>query len=132
MSNVKKFEFKKSHEDLEIAGKEYRLEFNDAKLIEYNKSFDEFYQESKRLNQIDETKLTTNEQLDLFEDMKKMVKDILEILLGEGSFEELYEASDRSLINMMDVIMYLSEVVEEKMQNIRDKKKEKYLPKKSK
>lgn len=128
----KAFEFKKSYEEVDLAGNTYRIEFTDEKILEYNKSFDEFYKESKELGKLDIKNSTVEQQHELFYDMQKLVKNITDQLLGEGAYEALYEASGNSLMNMIDMVEYLSEVVEEKSRHIREDRKNKYLAKKKK
>lgn len=128
----KAFQFKKTYEEVDIAGNVYQIEFTDDKVLQYNKSFDKFYTESKRINEIDVKKITVEEQQDLFKEMQGLVKKVTEELLGKGSFDALYAASGNSLMNMIEVIEYLSEVVGEKVQRIQKDRKNKYLIKKKK
>lgn len=128
MSTVsRKFDFNKSYEEIEIAGKTYQIEFNDEKILQYNKSFDKFYQESKKLNEIDATKLEQKEQEDLFIKMQGLTKSMVEEILGENTYDELYKLSGNSLMNMLEMVEYLSEVVGEKIERIKGDKKKKYL-----
>lgn len=126
----KAFQFKKTYEEVELADNVYRIEFTDDKVLQYNKSFDKFHKESKKLNQIDVTKITVDEQQELFGKMQDLVKKVTEELLGKGSYDTLYEASGNSLMNMIDMVVYLSEVVGEKTEAIREDRKNKYLIKK--
>ncbi len=128
----KAFEFKKSYEEVDLAGNVYRIEFTDEKVLQYNKSFDKFYRESKKLSKIDIKNSSVEEQHDLFYNMQKLVKKVTEQLLGEGTYDTLYEASGNSLMNMIDMVEYLSEIVEEKARHIQEDRKNKYLIKKNK
>src|SRR5690625_3867955 len=98
MSVARKFEFKKSYEEVEIAGNTYKIEFTDEKLIQYNKNFDEFHVESKRISEVDTTKMNSKEKEDLFKEIQDITKKVVEELLGKGTYKELYEASGKSLM----------------------------------
>ena len=126
----KAFEFTKSYETVDIAGKEYKIEFNDEKVLQYTKSFDKFHTETQKIDSVDVKSLTVAKQEELFYTMQGLVKSITEELLGEGTYAELYELSGKSVIGMIDVVMYLSEVVGDRMTQIRDEKKSKYTAKK--
>ena len=132
MSNLRKFEFNKSYEEFTIADKDYKMEFNDEKMVEYNKAFDKFYVESKRINEIDTKDITPKKNEEVFKEMKELTKGVINTLLYEGVYEELYEASGRSLINLIEMVEFLSEIVGEKMERIRNDKKKKYIVKKKK
>lgn len=128
----KAFQFKKSYEEVEIAGETFQIEFTDDKVLQYNKSFDKFYQETKKLNKIDVSASNVEEQHELFGKMQDLVKRVTEELLGKGSYTKLYAASGSSLINMIEMVEYLSEVVGEKTERIREDRKNKYLINKKK
>lgn len=130
MAVPRSFDFNKSYEEVTISGNDYRIEFNDAKMIEYNKTFDKFYVESKEMKEIDTEKLSIKEQEDLFIQMQALTKKTVETLLGEGSYDVLYEASGHSLMNMIEMIEYLSDVIGEKMERIQSDRKRKYTVKK--
>lgn len=127
MTVARKFDFNKSYEEIEISGENYRIEFNDEKMTQYTKSFDKFYTETKAINEIDTSELTPNEQIDTFKKMQEITKGIVEELLGEGSYSRLYEASGKSLMNIIEMVEYLSDIVGEKSEKLRADKKKKYL-----
>lgn len=132
MPSVRKFDFNKSYEEVEIAGKEYNIEFNDDKLLEYSKAFDKFYVDVKKIDKIDTEKLEVEKQKELFNEMQELIRGIISILLGDDAFDEIYKASGKSTMNMISVIEFLSDIVGEKMEKIQKSRKSKYIPKKSK
>lgn len=132
MSNLRKFDFNKSYEEFAIAGKDYKMEFNDEKMIEYNKSFDKYYTESKKINEMDTTNFTAKENEKVFKVMQDLTFEIIDTLLFKDASKELYEASGRSLYNLIEMVEFLSEIVGEKMEKIRNDKKKKYIVKKNK
>lgn len=132
MTTRKAFQFKKTYEEVEIAGETYQVDFSDESVNRYNKSFIEFYEETKRINAVDVSKLSVEKQSEMFGEMQELVKGVVNELLGRGSYETLYDASGKSLMNMIEMIEYLSEVVGDKTQKIREGRKKKYLVNKQK
>ena len=132
MSNIKKFDFNKSYEEIEIAGEEYRIEFNDEKLLEYSKAFDKFYQETQDINKIDTSDMDVEEQEESFKEIQKTIKTMIDVILGVGAYDTLYEQSGQSIMNMISMIEFLSDVVGDKMEQIQGDRKKKYIKKKLK
>lgn len=130
MINIKKFEFKKSYEEVELAGKVYKIEFNDERLLVYMKVFDKFYTKSNELHEIEAEKLDIKAQEKVLSEMAEMIKEILDLLLGQGAYDELYKESGQSVINMVDVVLFVGDVVGERMEQSREKKKQEYVKKK--
>ncbi|WP_153124680.1 hypothetical protein [Peribacillus tepidiphilus] len=128
---MRKFEFKKTYEEVDIAGKVYRIEFNDDKLREYQEKFLSFQADVDEYVKIDETKLTKEEQWDHFEKGKQLARNVIDTLFGEGSFDELYEKGGRSIENMYDLIWYLAEIVKERSGRNREEKRQQYVKRKN-
>lgn len=124
---MRKFEFKKTFEEVEIAGKVYKIEFTDNKLREYQERFLSLGSEVQEFLNVDETKLTKEEREKHFEKGKQLVRDVIDMLLGEGSFNELYEKSGRSIVNMYDLAWYLVGIVNERNARNREEKRQQYV-----
>jgi|SRR5690606_3024239 len=124
---MRKFEFKKTFEEVEIAGKVYRIEFSDDKIREYQEKFHSLEADVQELLNVEETKLTKEEREDRFEKGKQLVRNVIDMLLGEGSFDELYEKSGRSIINMYDLVEFLAEIVNERSAQNREEKRQQYV-----
>jgi hypothetical protein len=126
---TRKFEFGKTYEEVEVSGKVYRLEFNDNKIKEYQQKFIEIQKEYSELLKIDETKMSEEQALEHFDEIKKVAKEAVTVLLGEGSFDSLYEASGHSIANVFDFIWYLADIVKERSEKNMKDKKSKYVRK---
>lgn len=123
----KAFEFKKTYEEVELAGNTYKVDFSDEKIREYNKHLEEFQKESKRIQDIKIAELAADEQNDLFTEMRDLVKGLTETLLGKETFEDLYEKSGDSLTNMMEMLSYLGDIIQEYTRKLQDGRMQKYL-----
>lgn len=130
MINIKKFEFKKSYEEVELAGEIYKIELNDERLLVYMKAFDKFYTKSNELHEIETEKLDIKTQEEVLNEMAEMIEEILDLLLGQGAYDELYKKSGQSVINMVDVVLFVGDVVGERMEQSREEKKQQYVKKK--
>lgn len=124
---TRKFEFKKTYEEIEVADKKYQIDFSDEKVKEYGRAFKKFGEDYKKLFAIDESKMSEEEALDHFEQIQNLVKEMFEVMLGKGSYDSLYEASGKSIMNMFDFIEYLGEIVIEKQSRLKVDKSAQYL-----
>ncbi len=126
---MRKFEFGKAYEEIEINGKPYQIDFSDDKLKQYQDMFYKFYQEAQEIEQADIEKMTTEEQKALLDKQRQNMKTVTETLLGEGTFEELFELAGRSTWNYMKLIEFLAEIIEERFSEIKEERRKKYVKK---
>lgn len=126
---MRKFEFGKAYEEIEINGKPYQIDFSDDKLKQYQNMFYKFYQEAQKIEQADIEKMTPDEQDALLEKQRQNMKTVTETLLGEGTFEELFELAGRSTWNYMKLIEFLAETIEQRFNEIKEERRKKYVKK---
>lgn len=126
---MRKFEFGKAYEEIEINGKQYRVDFSDDKLKQYQDMFYKFYQEAQEIEQADIEKMTPEEQKVLLDKQRQNMKTVTETLLGEGTFEELFELAGRSTWNYMRLIEFLAETIEQRFNEIKEERRKKYVKK---
>ena len=124
---MRKFEFKKTYEEIEVAGEVYRVDVSDKKLKEYQIEFHEFYKESQRLEKIDVDELSAEEQTEMLDNALGILEKVVNKILGDGSFDVLYEKSGKSIMNMIDLVNYLGDVVNERLNGQRQEKRGHYL-----
>lgn len=126
---MRKFSFEKTYEEIEMAGNVYRLKYDDESIIEYHKAFTEFYRDTQKLQEIDGSELEEKDLLEVYADIRKVSKEILDSILGEGTYHELYEKSGRSTMAMVDAINFVSDVVGELLGDIKEQQKSEYTKK---
>ena len=126
---MRKFEFGKAYEEIEINGKPYQIDFSDDKLKQYQDMFYKFYQEAQEIEQADIEKMTPEEQTALLEKQRQNMKTVTETMLGEGTFEELFELAGRSTWNYMKLIEFLAETIEQRFNEIKEERRKKYVKK---
>jgi hypothetical protein len=126
---IKKFEFKKTYEEVEIAGKVYKVDLQDESVKKYQKQFNSFTEQSMQLQEAAKENMTVDEQAAFLDQSKELAMVTINTLLGENAFDELYEASGKSLINVMDLINFLTEVIREKAGELQAQTVDKYLKK---
>lgn len=129
---VREFKFKSTVEKLRINGNDYEIDFADDKIKQYQKELEQFYFKSKEVQEVDADNLSAEEQQKYLDKTKELATSIIDALLGEGAFEELYEESGKSLINMVDLIEFLTEVIGEKSTKTKQEKYDKLLKAKKK
>jgi hypothetical protein len=126
---MRKFEFGKAYEEIEINGKPYQIDFSDDKLKQYQDMFYKFYQEAQEIEQADIEKMTPEEQNALLEKQRQNMKNVTETMLGEGTFDELFELAGRSTWNYMKLIEFLAETIEQRFNEIKEERRKKYVKK---
>ncbi|WP_199425756.1 hypothetical protein [Thermaerobacillus caldiproteolyticus] len=124
---MRKFEFDKAYEEIEINGKAYRVDFSDDKLKQYQDMLSEFYQEAQEIEQADIEKMTPEEQTALLEKQRQNMKTLTETMLGKGTFEELFELAGRSTWNYLKLIEFLAEIIRERFEKFKEEQRKKYV-----
>lgn len=118
---------------MKINGEIYKLDLSDEKVIEYQKQFSHFYDTSQLLQlEAEKEDITPEERTAFMDKSKKLVTETMDLLLGHGSFEKLYRQSGKSLLNMIDLVTFLTDVIKEKTVTLQDENVSKYLKKKKK
>ncbi|MFE9082237.1 hypothetical protein [Bacillus mobilis] len=124
-----KFEFEKTYKEVDVAGKLFKVEFNDDALNKYQKALKRFKDSTDELqNSITDYEKATDEEIDAStEKQKEITKDVVETFLGEGTFEELYEIAGRAVANLLSLVHYLNDVYVEESLKSAEKSQSKYL-----
>lgn len=129
MSNVFQFNFEQTYKDVDVAGKVYRVEFNDDALVKYQKEIKRFKEESEELQTLVENyKDASDEEIEeLMKKQKVVTKHVVETFLGKDTFEELYEKAGRSAKNLLSLVWYLNDLYVEETLKKSEKEQSKYL-----
>ncbi|MES1048466.1 hypothetical protein FOA24_02935 [Bacillus thuringiensis] len=124
-----KFEFEKTYKEVDVAGKLYKIEFNDDAITKYQKELKTFDKDSKELaTLITDYEKATDEEIDaVMNKQKEMTKHVVETFLGEDTFEELYEKAGKSVTNLMGLVNYLSDLYVEEAKGKTEQAQSKYL-----
>ncbi|NNV07124.1 hypothetical protein ETC03_12105 [Geobacillus sp. MMMUD3] len=126
---MRKFEFSKAYEEVEINGKVYRIDFSDDVLGEYQKKIKQYYDESKELTEQDIASMSDDQQAELLAKQRQNMKSLTEALLGEGTFDELFEAAGRSTVVYAELLEFLTELFAEKAEKMKEDRRKKYVKK---
>jgi len=124
---MREFNFKGTKEEFKIGGKVYEIDFSDESLKEYQLQMQKYKKEYEKIEGVDFENLTHEEQLQSYDEAYNLVKESLDMLLGKGSFEELYKASGKSLENISELLAFIFEIVAERLQQTKEKQKSKYV-----
>lgn len=112
MSSIK-INFEKPSQEFEINGKIYEVFYDDESLKKYEKVARRFFENVK--TNIDIEKISDSERDRLEKENIEEIKLAVEAFFGEGKYEEIYEASGKSLINMTTVISVVFDWIEGKL-----------------
>jgi len=129
MSQVFQFNFEKTYKEVDVAGKLFKVEFNDAALNRYQKSLKRFKVSTEELqNTATDYEKATDEEIDaLSEKQKEITKDVVDTFLGDGAFEELYDIAGRSVANLLSLVHYLNDLYAEETLKKTNESQSKYL-----
>ena len=122
---MREIKFEKTYEEFKIGGKVYRMEFNDEAIKRYKDKMQEYDKKAKELVEKDEN-ASEEEHEELFDESINLIKDFIDEVLGEGSFDELYKAGNYSSYNIKLVLEGLAEFITEKSEQLKAKKVKHY------
>lgn len=103
--SVIKIQLDKPMQEFEIGGKVYEVYYDDESLKKYEKQTKSFYEKVQKKLDLNKA---TEQQLEKYEkEQYCLLKETLEVFFGKGSFDEIYQASGKSLINLTKVVTVL-------------------------
>jgi len=123
---VKKFEFKQTYQEIEVAGKVYKVYFDDNQMKKYRDLYNKFNAIVKKTEGVNVEDLTDEQQDEYETEQRNTIKEFVDNTLGEDSFDELYEASGKSTYNMAELVYYIMQISEEYIGEKQEVKKDKH------
>jgi hypothetical protein len=113
------FTFEKTYKEIDVAGKLYKVNFDDDSIIKYQEGFLAYEKKAAEAKDMvtDFTKASIEEIKEVNAKQKEIMSEAIELFLGVDTFEELYEKSGRSLLNLFSLIDYLTNLVETELRN---------------
>lgn len=127
---MRKFEFTSPNEEVEIAGETYTIDLSDDKMLGYQRFAKKAMDSIGKTAEVDATTANMEEVEKAHTEARNFCKDYLELVLGEGSFDKLYQKAGRSLLAMSELMTFLTETMGEKASEVKEKQKSKYVVKK--
>ncbi|MGH0741939.1 hypothetical protein [Bacillus paranthracis] len=123
------FDFKQSYKEITVAGEVFRVKFDDDSMLAYQIAFKDYEKKVAEAQSMvkDFEKATAEELQALSAKQVEITKEALELFLGEGTFEGLYEKAGRSSMNMVGLIDMLMKMVEEELLSQAGEVQNKYL-----
>jgi len=114
VENKFQFNFEKTYREIDVAGKLYKVSFDDESMFKYQECFVAYEKKAKELQaeEVDIREATPEQLRDMNAKQREVVKDAIEIFLGEDTFEELYRKAGRSIMNLFSLVNYLTKLVE--------------------
>ncbi|EJQ89799.1 phage tail assembly chaperone [Bacillus cereus] len=129
MTNTFNFDFKQSYKEVTIAGEVFHVKFDDDSMLAYQLAFKEFENKLAEAQELstDIREASALELRAMKEKQVEITKEAIEMFLGEGTFEGLYEKAGKSSMNMMGLINMLMKMVEAEMLEQAGEVNNKYL-----
>ena len=124
---MREFQFKSTKEEFKIGGKVYEIDFSDKALKEYQLQMQKYKKQYEDIKKVDFENQSHEEQLKSYDEAFNLVKESVNMVLGKGSFDELYKASGESLENMSQLLTFLYEIIAERLQETKEQQKSKYV-----
>jgi hypothetical protein len=118
MSEIKQFDFESPIQQLKIAGDMYEIDFSDDSILKKQQRFETFYQEAEKIDK---------EAEDYIEKTKELIKDTVDTILEKGAFDILYIKSGKSIMNILNLVEFLADIINEKSQESKKNVENKYL-----
>ncbi|PEE04608.1 hypothetical protein [Bacillus pseudomycoides] len=123
------FNFEKTYKEIDVAGKIYKVKFDDDSMITYQEGFVSYEKKAKELQDdtLDIREATAEELRAMNLKQRELMKEAIELFLGEDTFDELYEKAGRYLMNLVSLINYLTKIVEEELRSKAGNSLDEYL-----
>ncbi|USK43533.1 hypothetical protein [Cytobacillus oceanisediminis] len=113
---MRKFDFKKSYEEIEIAGEFYKVSLKDEDRKKYSEQLKKFYDLVNKVNVVDPDEIAIDAALKLEEEFKEITLETLDVLFGDQSGQELYAASDEQTEELIPIVFAVAEIINERRQ----------------
>ncbi|UTI41123.1 hypothetical protein [Niallia sp. RD1] len=121
-----KIQVEKVTEEVEIGSSVYTLDLSDEKIEEKLSFYDKFKNKVDKYEGVDIATVDAETRKEIMDDRKETVKEMLESLLGEGTFESVYNDVGRSIVVMSNVIVQLTDVMKNRIAQINESSKSYY------
>jgi uncharacterized membrane protein len=125
MQDIKKIYFKKSYEDIEIAGKQFRISMKDEDRKRYADQLEKFHVVVKEIESVDAKEIDFKQSQVYEEKMKEMALETLDVVFGDGAGEDLYSLSGEQTEELIPLVFLVAEILNER----REEKLQKYTKK---
>jgi hypothetical protein len=112
---MRKFEFKKSYEEIDIAGEVFKVSLKDEDRNKYGGQLKKFYGIINKVNKADST-IEIDEAVALEEEFRTVILETVDVLFGEGSGAKLHKASDEQAEELIPVVFAVAEIINERRQ----------------
>lgn len=121
-----KIQVEKVTEDVEIGSLSYTLDLSDEKIEEQLAFYDKFKDKTDKYEGVDLATVDAATRKEILVDRKQTVTEMLDVLLGEGEFERVYNEVGRSIVVTSNVIVQLTDIMKNRITQINENSKAYY------
>lgn len=129
MSNIIRIDLDFAVQEFEIAGKIYKLNYNDESFKVLQKQMKKFFEKIEELNKLKPEKMNAKQEKEYEEAYYSQIKALIDSCFGEGSYEDLFERTGKSSFVMLNIIEAIFKWINEKFVDIKNEKKSYYTKK---
>lgn len=115
---MKKFGFKKSFEEIEIEGTIYKVSLTDEDRKKYQNQIKKFYEIVMQVEKVNTENISLDEAEKIEDQVKEITVETLNVTLGEGAGEDLYEKSGRQTEELFTIVWGIAEIIKERRQEL--------------
>ncbi|MEC1552537.1 hypothetical protein P9D28_08865 [Bacillus haynesii] len=126
---VIKIELDKPVQDFELGGKVFEVRYDDESLKSYEKVYLKMKKSYEEYEKINDLAATEKQLQEAEKKMTALVKELIELYFGKGSFDHVYEASGKSILNVQKVAAFVIKNLNEKATRDLEDKAANYLKK---
>jgi uncharacterized membrane protein len=122
---TRSFEFKKSYEEVKIAGEQFKISMKDEDRKRYAEQLEKFHVVVKEIESVDPKEIDFKQSQVYEEKMKEMALETLDVVFGEGTGDKLYGLAEEQTEELIPLVFLVAEILNER----REEKLQKYVNK---
>lgn len=100
---------------VEVGEHSFDINLNDEKVRNFRALALDYSERAQAIAKIDTTKLNETEIVDLEKEASDLLQNVIDQILGAGSFETIYKELGENTFNVAKFVEYLFEILEEKL-----------------
>lgn len=113
---MRKFEFKKSYEEIEIDGEIFKVSLKDEDRKNYSKQLSKFHEMINDIDTKNIDKITIDDAIAMEDRVKDITLETIDVLFGDGSSEKLYKKADEQVEEIIPIVFAVAELINERRQ----------------
>lgn len=110
---------------IQLGDEEFRINMSDASIRDFRGKIYEYGIKFEEIQKIDAEKATPEEADALLDQSRELLREVIDGILGAGSFKKIYKTLGESVSNAADFTVYLFDLIETKYKEQKEKQDKK-------